>query len=105
MARLMKVVAALMLGSSTMAQATPIAAMQTEVAPGTAMPALEDSGASQPRFMLMQTGAVTLDPEMKMRSPQEIGTSGLLAFGSDGTRMPTYQPDIVTGSIAPAGKR
>jgi hypothetical protein len=105
MARLMNLVAALMLGSGTMAQATPITAVQTEVAPGAAMPVLEDSGASQPRFMLMQTGAVTLAPEMKMRSPQEIGTSGLLAFGSNGTRIPTYQPEIVTGSIAPAGKR
>jgi hypothetical protein len=69
------------------------------------MPALDDSGAIQPRFMLMQAGAVTLDPEMKMPSQEEIGTSGLLAFGSGGTRMPTYQPDIVTGSIAPAHKR
>jgi hypothetical protein len=105
MARLMNVVAALMLGSGTMAQATPITAVQTEVAPGTATPALDDFGASQPRFMLMQTGAVTLDPEIKMRPPEVIGTSGLLAFGSDGTRMPTYQPDIVTGSIAPARNR
>jgi hypothetical protein len=105
MAKLMAVAAALMLGSGTIAQATPITAEQTEVAPGTAMPALDDSGASQPRFMLMQAGAVTLDPEMKMPSHAEIGTSGLLAFGSGGTRMPTYQPDIVTGSIAPAHKR
>lgn len=92
----------LALGSGALAQDRPVPAdelAQTEIAPGASVQPLGTPTSRQPLFVLMQDDAAPSMAEADVLPG--IGTSGLLAFGPEGIRLPRYEPEIVTGSVMP----
>jgi len=71
--------------------------VQTEIAPGTAIPPLRGASSGGPRF---GPSTIVSQPEMNLPDGLAHANTGLLAFGPEGIRLPAYESDIVTGSLA-----
>ena len=70
-----------------------------EVAPGSAIQPLGSFTSFQPVFVLMH-GNTADSADIAALAPSDIvGTSGLLAFSTDGVRLPRYETEIPTGTV------
>lgn len=94
----------LLMSTSAMAQQQPTAsqdALQTEIAPDTSIQPLGTPTSQSPHFVLLNGATATSTEQAEVPTEMTVGTSGLLAFGTEGIRMPVFERDIPTGSVTP----